>query len=431
MATQINMPQLGLTMTEGTVSKWLKQVGDSVEVGDLLVEVSTDKITNQIESSVAGILLAIAVPEGAVVPVKAVLAYIGEAGEAIPQAQAEETVSIESVEESAPLVEVAKPLENGSSSPKGRIKASPLAKKMAKNEKISLEVVTGSGPDGRIVARDISGFKDQLAKQPLTSPLAQKMASAHDVDIVSIAKDGRIMSEDIRGAIESNKVASGVGASLTGMRKVIAERLGQSWRDAPHVHMTAEVDMTEATLLKQRLADRLGEKISFTELIIKACAQTISEYPAFNTSLVNGEIRTSTTINIGVAVAIEQGLVVPVIHDTGSKSLLAIRKEIGQLGGKARGGTLGPDSMTGGTFTVSNLGMYGIDHFTPVINPPESAILGVCRIIEKPVVINGEICIRPMMNLVMSFDHRVIDGALGAQFMKRLREFIEEPILMI
>ena len=239
------------------------------------------------------------------------------------------------------------------------------------------------------------------------------------------------MSEDIRGVIKSNKATSGVGTPLTGMRKVIAERLGQSWRDAPHVHMTAQVDMTEATLLKQRLADRLGQKISFTELIIKACAQTISEYPAFNTSLVNGEIRTSATINIGVAVAIEQGLVVPVIHDTGSKSLLAIRKEIGQLGGKARGGTLGPDSMTGGTFTVSNLGMYGIDHFTPVINPPESAILGVCRIIEKPVAINGEICIRPMMNLVMSFDHRVIDGALGAQFMKRLREFIEEPILMI
>ena len=175
MATQINMPQLGLTMTEGTVSKWLKQVGDSVEIGDLLVEVSTDKITNQIESSVAGILLAISVPEGAVVPVKAVLAYVGEAGEALPQQeQAGETAQIEPTEEPVLQVGGTKPLESSSSNTKGRIKASPLAKKMAKNEQISLEVVTGSGPDGRIVARDISGFKDQLAKQPLASPLAKK-----------------------------------------------------------------------------------------------------------------------------------------------------------------------------------------------------------------------------------------------------------------
>ena len=189
--------------------------------------------------------------------------------------------------------------------------------------------------------------------------------------------------------------------------------------------------MSEAMALKYRLQEKMNVKISFTELVVKACAQAIREFPQFNEFITDGKVFASPTINIGMAVAIDNGLVVPVIKDAYGKSLLALRQEIAELGGKAREGRLTPDHMSGGTFTVSNLGMYEVDHFTPVINPPESAILGVCRTVEKPVVICGEICICPMMNLVMSFDHRLIDGAVGAQFMRRLRQLLEEPLLMI
>ena len=430
MATQIMMPQLGLTMTEGTVSKWLKQVGDQVQAGDLLVEVSTDKITNQIEASISGVLLKIVVQEGQVVPVKSVLAYIGEMGEKVDETEA---VSAEGEEEIVPAeVKPEEIKKSGSVTPTDRVKISPWARKMAAERGIAAGEIIGTGPDGRIVARDVEGYVAKPAREKISrSPLARKIADEHGLDINKLEKDGRIMSQDVLAQVQSSTVSPLEGTALSGMRKVIADRLSQSWQQAPHVHMTVEVNMSEAMALKYRLQEKMNVKISFTELVVKACALAIKEFPQFNEFITDGKVFTSPTINIGMAVAIDNGLVVPVIKDAYGKSLLALRQEIAELGGKAREGRLTPDHMSGGTFTVSNLGMYEVDHFTPVINPPESAILGVCRTVEKPVVICGEICICPMMNLVMSFDHRLIDGAVGAQFMRRLRQLLEEPLLMI
>ena len=430
MATQIMMPQLGLTMTEGTVSKWLKQVGDEVQAGDLLVEVSTDKITNQIEASISGVLLKIVVQEGQVVPVKSVLAYIGEMGEKVDETEA---VSAEGEEEVVPPeVKREEIQKSGSVTPTDRVKISPRARKMAAERGIAAGEIIGTGPDGRIVARDVDGYVAKPAREKISSsPLARKIADEHGVDINKLEKDGRIMSQDVLEQVQNSSASPLEGTALSGMRKVIADRLSQSWQQAPHVHMTVEVNMSEAMALKYRLQEKMNVKISFTELVVKACAQAIREFPQFNEFITDGKVFTSPTINIGMAVAIDNGLVVPVIKDAYGKSLLALRQEIAELGGKAREGRLTPDHMSGGTFTVSNLGMYEVDHFTPVINPPESAILGVCRTVEKPVVICGEICICPMMNLVMSFDHRLIDGAVGAQFMRRLRQLLEEPLLMI
>ena len=430
MATQIMMPQLGLTMTEGTVSKWLKQVGDEVQAGDLLVEVSTDKITNQIEASISGVLLKIVVQEGQVVPVKSVLAYIGEMGEKVDETEA---VSAEGEEEVVPPeVKREEIQKSGSVTPTDRVKISPRARKMAAERGITAGEIIGTGPDGRIVARDVDGYVAKPAREKISSsPLARKIADEHGVDINKLEKDGRIMSQDVLEQVQNSSASPLEGTALSGMRKVIADRLSQSWQQAPHVHMTVEVNMSEAMALKYRLQEKMNVKISFTELVVKACAQAIREFPQFNEFITDGKVFTSPTINIGMAVAIDNGLVVPVIKDAYGKSLLALRQEIAELGGKAREGRLTPDHMSGGTFTVSNLGMYEVDHFTPVINPPESAILGVCRTVEKPVVICGEICICPMMNLVMSFDHRLIDGAVGAQFMRRLRQLLEEPLLMI
>ena len=430
MATQIMMPQLGLTMTEGTVSKWLKQVGDEVQAGDLLVEVSTDKITNQIEASISGVLLKIVVQEGQVVPVKSVLAYIGEMGEKVDETEA---VSAEGEEEVVPPeVKREEIQKSGSVTPTDRVKISPRARKMAAERGIAAGEIIGTGPDGRIVARDVEGSVAKPSREKISSsPLARKIADEHGVDINKLEKDGRIMSQDVLEQVQNSSASPLEGTALSGMRKVIADRLSQSWQQAPHVHMTVEVNMSEAMALKYRLQEKMNVKISFTELVVKACAQAIREFPQFNEFITDGKVFTSPTINIGMAVAIDNGLVVPVIKDAYGKSLLALRQEIAELGGKAREGRLTPDHMSGGTFTVSNLGMYEVDHFTPVINPPESAILGVCRTVEKPVVICGEICICPMMNLVMSFDHRLIDGAVGAQFMRRLRQLLEEPLLMI
>jgi pyruvate dehydrogenase E2 component (dihydrolipoamide acetyltransferase) len=213
------------------------------------------------------------------------------------------------------------------------------------------------------------------------------------------------------------------------MRKVIAERMTLSWQTAPHVHMTMQVDMSEAVRLKNMAQS--GLKISITDIAVKCAAQTLVEFPMVNNSLVGGMLIENQAINIGVAVAVDNGLLVPVIRNADHKSLRRISEELGAIGAKAREGKLAPDDYTGGTFTVSNLGMYGIDHFTPVINPPESAILGVCRLNERPVVIDSAVTVRPMMDLCLAFDHRLIDGALAAQFMARLRQYMEQPLLLL
>lgn len=423
MASEYRMPQLGLTMTEGTVNKWFKAVGDTVAVGEILVEVSTDKITNQLESSIAGVVLEIIAAEGATVPVQAVIAVIGEKGEKIENAVNLESEAPEPTQSVMGATAAAiTPLASNAR----RMKASPYAKKLAAAQSINLSDVTGTGPGGRIIERDIRGFS--VATPPKASPLAKKIAAEHQVNLAEIQKETRIMKTDVLAAAAKSTVAA---KPLAGMRKVIAERMALSWNTAPHVHLTVEVDMTAALDVKGKLRKMTGQKASVTEFVVKCAAYALREMSIVNASLIENRVIMHDEVNIGIAVALEDGLIVPVVRNADRKSLSQLRETIVSLSDRARGGKLSPDEISGGTFTVTNLGMFGTDHFTPVINPPESAILGVCRIIEKPVAVAGAVLIRPMSNFILGFDHRLIDGAVGAKFMARLRELLENPSLLI
>ena len=437
MAAEIKMPQLGLTMTEGTVTRWFKSVGEAVAHGDLLFEVATDKITNQIESTETGTLLEIRVAEGQVAPVQAVLGIIGAAGEVVVAAAApvpaasKEDVTTSSQGTSAPAAVVGTPSKMEAD---GWVKASPAARKLAKDQNIDLTLVTATGPEGRVVERDVQAFAASKPAAAATSPLAAKMAAELGVDLSTINKDGRIMKDDVLAAVKTVAPAKSAAVQtkpLAGMRKVIAERMSQSWNGAPHVHLTVEIDMTNAMALKEQLAKASGQKASVTEIIIKCAAQVLAEIPVVNASIIGSQIVYHDSAAIGVAVSLDDGLIVPVVRDAGAKSLREIRAAVVDLGTRARSGKLLPDEISGGTFTVTNLGMFGTDHFTPIINPPESAILAVCRTVEKPVVQNGQIVVRPMCNCVLGFDHRLIDGAVGAKYMARFRELMENPLLLL
>jgi pyruvate dehydrogenase E2 component (dihydrolipoamide acetyltransferase) len=402
MATEFIMPQLGLTMTEGTVSKWFKAVGDTVSVGDLLVEVETEKITNQLESTVDGTLLEILVPEGFAAPVQAVLAVIGRPGES-PKLDAEVTAAAAAVTaETAAKVFQGVGTSDKPMSDDSRVKASPIAKKMARELNVDLSIVTGTGPGGRVVERDILDYAERTKFETprLAAPISDKPSEPSS------------------------------GVPITGMRKVIAERMSVSWQTSPHVNMTAEVDMSATVNLKQLLTSASGKKISYTEIIIKCAAQALTEFRELNASLTAGSIYYYESVNIGLAVALDSGLIVPVINDASKKTVVELHDMIEGLSLKARQGALSSEEILGGTFTVTNLGMFGVDHFTPIINQPESAILGVCRVIERPVVQEGAVVIRPMMNLCLSFDHRLVDGAVGAKFLARIRELLEQPLLL-
>lgn len=482
MAAEIKMPQLGLTMTEGTVTQWFKQVGEAVNQGELLFEVATDKITNQVEATASGILLEIRVGEGKVAPVQAIVGVVGEAGESVdatPVAAAETVAVATSVETTSAAPVAAStaasiPAVASAQTSDGRVKASPAARKMAEELGVDLAGVTATGPDGMVIERDVLGFgwvnaspaarkaardkgvdlslviptgpdgrvieRDVLAlaegkTAAKSSPLAAKLAADLGVELSSIDKDGRIMKDDVLAAAKSVAPAAAAAPAktkpLVGMRKVIAERMSQSWTSAPHVHLTVEVDMTQAMALKDQLAKASGQKASVTEIIIKCAAQLLGEFPVVNASIIGNQIVYHDSVNMGVAVSLDDGLIVPVIRAAETKSLREIRAAVVDLGTRARSNKLQPDEISGGTFTVTNLGMFGTDHFTPIINPPESAILAVCRTVDKPVVVNGQVVVRPMCNFVLGFDHRLIDGAVGAKFMARLRELLENPLLLL
>ena len=427
MASEIKMPQLGLTMTEGTVNQWFKKVGETVAQGELLFEVSTDKITNQVESTATGVLLAILVDEGAVAPVQAVLAMVGEAGEKVA---ATAPIAAEVATEAAQAATVAAAAGTVASvEVDGWVKASPAARKLAKDKNIDMALVTATGPEGRVLEQDVLTYIQSGPAPVKTSPLAAKLAADLGVDVSGIAKDGRIMKADVLAAAKPAALPA-KKVPLAGIRKVIAERMSQSW-SVPHVHHTVEADMTEALQLKELQAKATGEKASVTEIIIKCAVQVLTEIPVVNASIEGNQIVYHDTVNMGVAVSIDNGLIVPVIKDAGDKSLTEIRAAVVELGAKARAGKLLPDEISGGTFTVTNLGMFGTDHFTPIINQPESAIMAVCRTVEKPVVVGGQIVIRPMCNFVLGYDHRLIDGAVAAKFMARFRELIENPLLLL
>ena len=440
MATELLMPKLGLTMTEGTIDEWKKKVGDTVAKGEIIYSVATDKLTNDVESEVDGVLLQILVPEGETVPCKTVVGWIGAAGEAVPGAEAVIPAGGE-----APAPEAAAPAP--AARPAGEyVPATPYAKKLAKEKSIDLAAVPASGYKGVVVARDVESFKPVAApaaaapaeEKTKSSPLAEKIAADLGIDLAEVkAAHGRVLAEDILKYLENTREKAETGAGdreevkpMSGMRKAIAKNMLNSVQTSPTVTFNLSIDMTEMKRYREQLkAEEI--KVSYTDLLVKFVSKALTEFPLLNCSVVDNKIVYKHYINMGVAVALDNGLVVPNIVDADKKSLQEISAEVKELAKLAREGKLPPEKLRGGTFTITNLGMYGIESFSPIINQPEVAILGVNTMEDKVVVRNGEICIRPIMNLSLTADHRVVDGSVAAQFLQRVKSLMEKPALIL
>jgi len=429
----VKMPRLSDTMEEGTVATWLKQVGDEVEEGDILAEIETDKATMEFESFYSGILLHIGIQEGESSPVDAVLAVIGPEGtdvdavlnakptqgkkeDSSSEDKKEETASTEP-EHGADASSDKAEASSKSTSDGERIFASPLAKRMAEDKGIDLAEVSGSGDNGRIVKKDIENYKPSA--KPRSEEPAKATAQAAAPDEVKAPMNlpvGEESSEEVKNSQ---------------MRKVIAKRLSESKFTAPHYYLTVEIDMDNAMASRKQINEMPDTKVSYNDMVVKACAMALKKHPQVNTTW-NGD---TTTINhhvhVGVAVAVDDGLVVPVLRFAEQMSLTQIGSAVKNLAGRARNKKLTPEEMQGSTFTVSNLGMFGIVEFTSIINQPNAAILSVGTIVEKPVVKDAEIVVGNTMKLTLACDHRTVDGATGSQFLLTLKTYLENPVTML
>lgn len=420
----VTMPRLSDTMTDGTVATWLKKVGDTVSEGDILAEIETDKATMEFESFNTGTLLFIGIQEGGSAPVDSLLAIIGPAGTDISgvaenfksgdgsvatQNENKEETKIEVVSASDKHEDAVQIVTDGK-----RIFISPLAKKIAEEKGINLSQVKGSGENGRIVKSDIENFVPTASQEKTlnTGTEAVKVPTASKVFVPA----GEIFTEEIKNSQ---------------MRKIIAKRLAESLFTAPHYNLSIEVVMDDAMKSRITINSIPDTKVSFNDLVIKACALALKKHPKINSQWKEDVIIINHHVNIGVAVAVEDGLVVPVLKFTDAMSLSQIGTSVRDLAGRAKNKKLLPTEMEGSTFTVSNLGMFGITEFNSIINQPNSAILSVGAIVEKPVVKNGQIVVGNTMMLSLACDHRTIDGATGAQFLQTLKQFIENPVTML
>ena len=439
MAKEIVMPKLGLTMTEGTVSKWLKKVGDEVKEGEPLFEVETDKLTNTIESSASGVLRHIFVEEGTTVPLFGKLAIVAAADEDISALLGGAAPAAAAAPEAAAAPAPAAPARAAGE----RIIAAPAAKKLAKELGIDLALVTGTGPNGRITLDDVKNYKPapaapvvEEAPKTKASPLAAAVAKDLGIDLEKIGAKDRVLAEDILHYLESTREKATEEAPreevvpMNGMRKAIARNMLNSHMTSPTVTANLSVDMSAMKGYREQLKAK-EIKVSYTDLLVKFIAKALTEFPLLNCSVEDNKIIYKHYVNMGVAVALDNGLVVPNVTDADKKSLTEISKEIKELAKLAREGGLPMEKLQGGTFTITNLGMYGVESFTPIINQPEVAILGVTTMEDRAVVRNGEIVIRPMMTLSLTFDHRVVDGSVAAEFLQRVKALLENPALML
>ncbi len=427
MSTTLTMPKLGLTMTEGTVSKWLKKEGDAVASGEALFVVSTDKITYEVTAEREGVLLKVYVEENGSVPVGAPVAVIGDQGEAVEDSQpVSGDAPVPAEESKKDQKETERPATVVSS---GKVKATPKARKTAKEKGIDLRTVVGSGPDGRIKNRDV------LAAGPKASPVAAKMAKDLGVDLSSIDRDGRIMKSDVLSAAAWKPQEDSV-VPMTAMRRIIAQRMLESTQTIPTVTYEMDLDCSAMIALREKAkpsAAKAGAKITYNDIIMMACAKVLVEQPMCNSSVDMEEQRyiLHSSVNIGLAVAVEGGLLVPNVKDVQDKSLLEIAASTDELVQRSRENRLLPQDMEGGTFTVSNLGMFGMRSFTPIVNPPESCILAVNAMEDRAVVVDGQVVVRTMTTLCLTADHRSVDGADAAKFLARLKELLESPVLLL
>lgn len=418
--TVVTMPRLSDTMEEGTVATWLKKVGDTVDEGDILAEIETDKATMEFESFQSGTLLHIGLEEGESAKVDALLAIIGPEGtdaaaiaknfksegssdkkEDKPKAESKKETKLAPKKETTDTSSAKEKNSSSTSSSKGRVFISPLAKKMAEERGIDISQITGSAENGRIVKRDIENFK----------PSASSAAS--------VGKFVPTGEEDFDEVKHSQ------------MRKVIAKRLAESKFTAPHYYLNVEFDMENAIAFREQYNSIPDTKISYNDIIVKACALALKQHPQVNSQWFDDKMKLNNHVHIGVAVAVPDGLVVPVVRFANEQSLPQIGAAVREYAGKAKNKKLTPQEMEGSTFTISNLGMFGIESFTSIINQPNSAILSVGAIIEKPVVKNGQVVAGNTMKLTMACDHRTVDGATGAQFLQTLKGYVENPITML
>jgi pyruvate dehydrogenase E2 component (dihydrolipoamide acetyltransferase) len=404
MAVEVSLPRLGQGMEAGTIVRWLKSEGDKVEKGEALYELDTDKVTQEVEAEASGTLLKILGQEGEEIAVGKRIAVIGEEGEAV---ELDEEASEEGSPGPAREEEREQGREASAEEPKadereaeekevppsnGRIKASPLARRVARERGIDLAGLTGTGPEGRIVAEDV----ERAAATPAHATVG---AAPLEAEVVP----------------------------LTSIRRTIARRLTEAW-EAPAFQISMSADMTRALALRERLRD---EKVTVTDVLTKLAAIALLRHREVNAHFAGDEVRIFPTANVGLAVATERGLLVPVIRECERKSLIQLAVERGQLVQRAREGKLSADDLEGGTFTISNLGMYGVEQFIAVLNPPQAAILAVGAIEERPVAENGELVVRPMMSLTLTCDHRAVDGAKAAEFLRELKMLLEEPGLAL
>ncbi|RYD74450.1 MAG: pyruvate dehydrogenase complex dihydrolipoamide acetyltransferase [Sphingobacteriales bacterium] len=463
MAEVIKMPRMSDTMTEGVIVSWLKKVGDQVKSGDVMAEVETDKATMELESYTDGVLLHIGVEEGQAVPVNAVIAVIGKqgedfqsllqggGGEAAPQANAapQQGNASENKETMTPPDQAAEPVQGNQqagvteqAAPQqaqnqgqsqqaqpqqqtqnqqqqnqtqsdSRVKASPLAKKIAQERGISIEELgSGSGDNGRIVRKDVESFtpgeKQAQGQQQQTQQSQPQQQFA--------AVQGQEGFEEV---------------NVSQMRKTIARRLSESLFTAPHFYLTIEVNMARAMQARTAINEYLGSKVSFNDIIIKAAAAALKKHPKVNGSWLGDKIRYYNYVNIGVAIAVEDGLVVPVVRHADLKPISQITQEVKAYGEKAKSKKLQPTDFEGNTFTISNLGMFGIEEFTAIINSPDACIMAVGAIQEKPIVEKGELKVGNVMKVTLSCDHRIVDGATGAQFLQTFKQYLEEPVTIL
>lgn len=411
MAVEIILPKLTDTMEEGTLVSWLKIEGEAVEKDEPLLVVETDKANVDVMASASGILAKVLVEPGATLPFGTVIGYIALPGETLPEvaslssSEATEEVTVSSSDAIVQDRPVSEPRRTA------RLKASPAAKKMARQHDIDLSQVTGSDPSGRITKDDVLGIvkaREQAAAPPAGEPAPVSVSKVPE-------EPGNLLV-------------------LSGMRKAIAKQMTRSARTAPHVTITMEIDMTDAVRMRDHLLPEIeksaGARLSLTHLFLKAVAAALEEHPMLNSRWTDEGIYQFDQVNLGIAVAVADGLIVPVLRAAGSLDLAGLVKQSTRLTQRARERTLGQEELSGGTFTVSNLGIYGVEAFTPIINPPETAILGVGRCAQRPVVVNDELAVRWTTLLSLSFDHRVVDGVQAAEFLTRVKDILEQPSVL-
>jgi pyruvate dehydrogenase E2 component (dihydrolipoamide acetyltransferase) len=447
MLHRVFLPRLGQTMEEGTIEKWHKAEGDTVEKGDVLYELTTDKATLEVEAFVAGTLRKILADEGETVAVNELIAVVGDPNEELPddlgagaaptaeaevEAPAEEPATGAAATTPAASTAPATSAAPATAGPPGRIFASPRARKVAEENMVTLEALTGSGPGGRIIERDVREYLDALNGVSFT-PTARAYAHQQGVDLLAVARgtEGRIEREDVERAVAEGvalpAARAGERIELSPMRQTIAERMTESKQTVPHFYLVGQVEMGGAMDLLARLKEESPVKLTVTALLVRAVGLALREHPRVNARFDGDAVVLNRECNVGVAVAVEDGLFVPVVRGADRKSVEEIAPELRSLAEAAREGRLIPEQYEGGSITISNLGMYGVDYFQAIINPPESCIIGIGRIREEPMAGDGKIWVGRVMDVSISADHRAIDGVQAAEFFQTLKGLLEEP----